>query len=338
MAVHAATLIRQYKSIREQSTQTPKGEPVSFHLALLLGGDFELPDGKTSVDVLRSPFTSNANAEESAGLSQSSKCFGINHKLFRGKATNPAGTKMQLWTKKFNTSNSKCNEFDKAWQDRLLIVAEKRIFIVTRKLNTACDHTFRHSIDSVDRAGGSPGSPGNADLEIVDSIPVEEIASISIEGTPGEWDGDKPKTDASFLVKTVRRAASVITSIDRRSKRDNVCPATEEERTAERLAMERQLLRNSIPSHLDGFCEPILRISTRPEGFNRGQSYYFLLRAQDFPCLDESAPVPLRTHADADALAARLTAAVARRRGEHARETRFLRLQELQARERERQR
>jgi hypothetical protein len=157
---------------------------------------------------------------------------------------------------------------------------------------------------------------------------VEEIASISIERTPGVWDDEVLHTDISLLINTFRRArrAASILAFDR-SRLDDSSPATEEGRTAERLAMERNLLRKSVPSSLDGFCEPILRISTLPEGFNRGQSYYFLLRAQDVPCLDDSGPIPLRTRADADALAVSLAVAAARRRGDHARETRFLRLQ-----------
>jgi hypothetical protein len=111
MAVLAATLNRRYKSSREAYVHTQK-EPLSFHLTFLLGGDFELPEGKTPVDVLRMPFNSSVDTVEGAGSSPSVKCFGIDRQMFSGISTNPTGTKMQLWTKKFNTSNSKCNEFE----------------------------------------------------------------------------------------------------------------------------------------------------------------------------------------------------------------------------------
>ncbi len=229
---------------------------------------------------------------------------------------------MELWTKKFNTSHSNCDEFDKAWPDRLLIFTEQRVFIVTKKLNAAGAGDQRRSfLDLAECA------QAKTDLEVVDSIPVEEITSISVERNPGVWEDDEASRAAeSLFSRTVRRVSSLVRVFDR-SRFEDGSPATEEGRAAERLAMERSLLRKSIPSPLGGFCEPILRISTVPEGFNRGQSYYFLLREQDFPCLDEGGPVALRTRADADALAARLAAATVRRRVDHARETRFLRLQ-----------
>jgi hypothetical protein len=326
MAALAANLTRRAKASREQHVHTgSRKEPVSFHLAFLLGNDFELPEGKTSVDVLRMPFNYSVHAEEASDPSQWSKCFGINRQLFRGKSTNPSGTRMELWTKKINTSNSNCEVFDKAWQDRLLIITERRIFIVTKKFNVTGEQKRRTSIDLADREGAA----GTADLEIVDSIPVEEIAAISIERSPGVFDDEVSRAGASLLTMAVRRArrAASLLSFDRSFLDDGGPSMTEEGRTAERLTMEQTLLRRAVPSPLDGFCEPILRISTQPEGFNRGQSYYFLLRAQDFPCLDDGGPVPLRTRHDADALAARLAAATARRIGEHARETRFLRLQ-----------
>ncbi len=74
----------------------------------------------------------------------------------------------------------------------------------------------------------------------------------------------------------------------------------------------------------------MLRILTKPSKFNRGEPYYFLLRKQDYPCLDASEKTaPLRTRDDANALASRLAALAARRHTEHARENRFHRLQKM---------
>jgi hypothetical protein len=77
----------------------------------------------------------------------------------------------------------------------------------------------------------------------------------------------------------------------------------------------------------DNFCEQILSIETAPSGFNRSQTYHFILRKQDYPCVDADDYLPMQNRADASALATRLAALAARRRAESARETRFLRMQ-----------
>ncbi len=69
-------------------------------------------------------------------------------------------------------------------------------------------------------------------------------------------------------------------------------------------------------------------ILTKLSKFNRGEAYYFLLRKQDYPCIDaDGSSAPLRTGDDADALASRIASHAARRHAEHARENRFRRLQ-----------
>jgi hypothetical protein len=80
----------------------------------------------------------------------------------------------------------------------------------------------------------------------------------------------------------------------------------------------------------ESYCEPILRIRTKPSHFNRGEPYYFLLKKQNFSCIDaESNTVPLHSRPDVEDLADRLSTMAARRRTEYARENRFRHLQKL---------
>jgi hypothetical protein len=84
MAASATVTHRQVKAapVRQAKNSNEVGrEPVSFHLAFLLGNDYILPDGHDSVDVLRSPFISKTSKE------------------------NLTGTKLEFWTKRFITSS-----------------------------------------------------------------------------------------------------------------------------------------------------------------------------------------------------------------------------------------
>jgi hypothetical protein len=347
-------------------------EPVSFHLAFLVGNNYVLPDGKNSVDVLRMPFLSSVRNEECPETALNSRSKFISYfdgNLFSSKTSNLTGTKMEFWAKKYTSTQSASDDVEKAWQDRLLIVTDKRIFIITMKKTV--DHkeltgqsSRSASDDQTKRALSRISS--QVDLEIVDSIPVEEITSIRLETKPGVWDADSDSEPSSCL----RSAASLLPRVRARDSGDPVPPPSPSNSlfAAEQQASDRSLRRGEqqpserglrraftfrqpstgaislpasrgqpVPVTLDGHCEPILRIATKPGGFNRGQPYYFLLRQQDHHCLEATAAAaagdgvaarrPLRDRADAEALAARLDALAARRRGEHARETRFLRLQ-----------
>jgi hypothetical protein len=261
------------------------GEPLSFHLAFILGNEFVLPEGNNSVDVLRLPFTHIANEGKPA-------------------KENPTGAILEFWTKKFNGASvfsHTTSEQDKMWQDRLLVVTEKRIFVVIEK--TVKDGVEQQQeLAGLDKEGGKRTSC-NVCMEIVDSIPLEEITSVSLDSAsdPGTWSCHEAKQSQS-----------------------NMEPF-DSERNLRRLL---QLRPAAIAA--DGPCEPILRILTKPSKFNRGEPFHFLLPPQDLPCLDaEGGAAPLRARADAEALAGRLSALAARRRAEHARENRFRRLQKL---------
>ena len=145
-----------------------------LYLAFLLGNDYTLPENKSSVDVLRMPFfsaMSNEGLTETAPTSRTFMSF-LGANFFKNKMSNLTGTKTEFWTKKFSRGQFSASE-DKAWQGRLVIVTERRIFIVTQK---------KLGDGSVTAASQPTGlvhhSARSVDLEILDSIPVEEITSI----------------------------------------------------------------------------------------------------------------------------------------------------------------
>ena len=124
-------------------------EPVSFHLSLLLGNEYILPVGKSSVDVLRSPFHRAAVEGKDPTENPAFRLVRSNSQLIMGRSPNFTDTKIELWVKKFVSSQSDYSDterdFDKVWQDRLLIATEKRIFIVTKKKNNVSFETEEHS-------------------------------------------------------------------------------------------------------------------------------------------------------------------------------------------------
>jgi hypothetical protein len=296
----AVAALRHSQSARSKGNVNVGKEPMSFHLAFILGSDYILPDGSDSVDVLRLPLTTVSDEGKSS-------------------KENLTDTKMEFWTKKFTSTSQSSHsqhECEKAWQDRLLVITEKRIFILTEKevtnnrIKKRKSFTLSPNLSSVNM-DSSVSRSSNMDingvrstvsvcLEIVDSIPMEEIISVSLDmdSNPGMWDYDS--RDA-----------------DRRNSQSDL------------LATERSL-RQSRPKTDEDSSEPMLRILTKPNKFNCGEPYYFLLPKQDYPCLDTSQnTMPLRTRSDAEALANHLAALAGRRHTEHARENRFLRLQKL---------
>ncbi len=272
------------------------GEPVSFHLEFVLKKNFVLPEGSDSVSVLRSPFLGNE------GKSPSKE--------------NITGTKMEFWATKFNSSSS-----DNQWNDRLLIITEKRIFIAIEKAvqvpkkGDEKQQAQQSSVNSIDELEKSSCKDN---MEIVDSIPMEEILSVTldVDGLPGTWSYDK--------MDAIRREYSNFQEVKENLKEieNNLREFRTESRPPRGLDLKRELLSGSDKPR--DFGEPILRILTKPGRFNHGEPYYFILHEQDCPCVDaEGQTTPLRTRDDAEALTSRLASLAARRRTEHARENRF---------------
>jgi hypothetical protein len=143
-------------------------ESLSFHVKFLLGNDFVLPAGYSSVDVLRIPLLPHIRAESMTDTENARRVF--------TRVLNLTSTKFELWTKKLRISQSP-GVVESAWQKRLLIVTEKRLFIVTKKQNAL-----------VNRSSKAPA------YEIVDSIPMEEMISLELE----------PVSDSSIFVEYSR--------------------------------------------------------------------------------------------------------------------------------------
>jgi hypothetical protein len=178
-AISATAILRRKRSIK-----VPKSianEPLSFHVTFLLGRDFVLPAGLSSVDVLRKPLYPNIKSEPS------SEAFEGYRRLMRSnsqappgnsttKVQNLTGTKLELWTKKFKCSQSSNEDnMESAWQERLVIVTEKRIFLITEKQNTVSNQRAHDSPVPTQRTSKK------VEYEIVESIPMEEIISIELD-------------------------------------------------------------------------------------------------------------------------------------------------------------
>ena len=228
----------------EESLPTPKlvenenlkdflNEPISFHLRQQFGT--ELPpelEGMSSVQYLRMHFEDSCQRRNEK----------MSSKLFKLRPENRAGVTMEAWIDKLKVT------YDKEtieWQKRLLIITTKRIFIIIQK-NT------------------------NHFLEIVDSIPLQEITSIRILA-----EGNSPQ------MRTERRSlARMFDSSDwsTSSKKKSALGLQDGKHKSMGQALE---------DHFDHLLSPtsrgedrILKIATLPGGFNGGQPYYFT-RARD---------------------------------------------------------
>ena len=101
--------MQKLKSVRKLVATEQAARVTSFHLKLMLGSDFVLPDGQSSVDVLREPLKENSLAR------------------------NLTNTCAEMWTKVCSISHQDHgNEIDffPEWQQKLLLLTEKRIFMI----------------------------------------------------------------------------------------------------------------------------------------------------------------------------------------------------------------
>jgi hypothetical protein len=199
---------------------------ISFHLRQLFGTDLppEL-ERIPSAKYLRIPF-------EDAGQHTDGYFSSM---LFSTSRDNPAGVTMEVWVDKLKiTKEMETLE----WQTRLLIITTKRIFIIIQS---------------------------NEDLlEIVDSIPLQEITSIQILSS-----GDSPQTP---------KGRQSLDSPDRSSARINQMPTVLGDDDNNSQIFEDRLDNLLSPSSYgDG---QVLKVTTSPGGFNGGQPFYFT-RARD---------------------------------------------------------
>ncbi len=238
-----------------------QNEPVSFHLGQLLGNNFKLPTGMSSADVLRSPFKNKKDQSafrSSDEITEPPKKTVKNvktlksraAKLLRNKQFNPAGVTMEMWVKKLKVKNDKGKI---EWQPRLLVVSNKRLFILMKKDETSV-------------------------LDIVDSIPMQEIESVSKVGA----DELQRRTSSrrlsvhSFTDKTIRSIDSLRSTLRNwipkaKLKTNSDFDSLKEKSEVLQKKYDELLTADGVDSASSG----ILRITTKHGGFNEGQPYYF---------------------------------------------------------------
>jgi hypothetical protein len=219
-------------------------EPVSFHLSLLLGSEYVLPVGKSSVDVLRTPFLRREGAQDPTDT-PAFRLITTKNQITAGKPSNLTGTRLEIWSKKFVSSHFDSEDFDKAWQDRLLIVTEKRIFILTKKKLNSSSESFelsklRNNFDLRTNAefpaeaisAGMDCGQGHIELEIVDSIPMDEIKSVTLGDDQTAKIEDVNLNGNSFITRSLWNTASKLNLFSSESN-DNFLDNQKDNRNAD---------------------------------------------------------------------------------------------------------
>jgi hypothetical protein len=309
-------------------------EPVSFHLELILGNDFSLSHRQTSVGVLRMPFQRNKSqsmrpdqAENNAEPSKSAHRRWFKRSIFDPKASsNVAGTKFEFWVKKFcyKTPNSEVEGC--AWQDKLLIVTEKRIFIVTQKEKAA----------SKERRGSTASvtDESNSELEIVDSIPMEEILSVQVEDEKdGKWEESSTERVRNWFWEWAKQQKKKYYSVlFEQGEENGMGQDSEKEKRKNDIEKIQSKLRLKIEDSAQDCCDRILRITANPSGFNRGIPFFFLVKNKKpirlVKTWTELEKDVLQKQGGLIKLANQLSTLATKRRTDHKRETRFLRFQQ----------
>ncbi len=190
------------------------------------------------------------------------------------------GTKFEVGAIKFNNSWTPESDFAML-QERLLIVTERRLFIASWK--------FTESKQQYD--GSVWVTPDNKDLEIVDSIPMEEIISVEqCNADTKQWTSVFEEERALSLQIELHEWFEIFG--------EDFINKSQSERSREHTKKMRQKTKDQIDSIQEmliseqvkedckkleeSYHENLVRIVTHPEGFNRGHPFYFLLRKDSF--------------------------------------------------------
>jgi hypothetical protein len=272
MAAAAVAVVAARKNRKRKSAAGNKKDGISFHLRLHLGEDASLPKGESSVGWIRSPLhqkrdkiTQNTS-EFPEPTRKSKKEKNLNHNI---------GTRFEVWVKKFNDKWEEQTESAK-WQDRLLIVTERRLFVASMKLAKPIESPAgdAESIQLTDN-----------DLEIVDSIPMEEIVSVELEANDDtvQWKKvfePKPITLRRKLQEWFQYVAEVLSLKIRFEIKSEIKIAEARDRIEK---IQEQLRSEEIRQELiERYCPRLIRIVTDPEGFNRGIPYYFVVKNDSY--------------------------------------------------------
>jgi hypothetical protein len=264
MATAAAVTAR--RNAKKKGKGAGNTTRASFHLQLHLGEDVSLPKGQTSIGLLRSPLLvgSNQSAEAPEETAKSHK---------RKKSLdNLIGTRFEVWAQKFNNKWEQ-NQAPK-WQERLLIVTERRIFLASKEVAKSNN----------ERSGSN--QPSDKDLEIVDSIPMEEIISVELNDGSQKWTPvfvKKPPSLKKTMQEWFQNAAEFLNLNIKFKQMKNeqliddargMVESTEHNLSSEEIILQ---LTNE-----EKYFGSLIRVVTDPEGFNRGYPFYFSVKKNSY--------------------------------------------------------
>ncbi len=249
----AATLARSRDRNRLDKKLNPtegsERQQVSFHLKQHFGEEVNI-GAKSSTEYLRQTFVKHdMDSRGDAEPWTTSKVDRVS-----SKAKILPHVILEVWVEKLVLHSDADKLQDLKWQPRLLVLANKALFIlrVANHSNKDREIDYKH-------------------LEIVDSIPLHEIAFVD------------PISSFEFRRKysrgaSIKKAASMSATNSVYEDSDNHV----KERNQLLDKYDRML---SNPDH----ALPCLRITTAPEGFNDGRPYYFLF-GSDFVSNDPAKP------------------------------------------------
>jgi hypothetical protein len=167
-------------------------------------------------------------------------------------------------------------------------------------------------------------------MDITDSIPMEEIVSVQVETEKTDKLDERTEFTESPLSIMFRKIGMSIGMSRNSSKVDT--PMHGEEIMVEMAMIQKKVRASKTTSpQLSRFCDNIMRIETKPSGFNRGAPYYFLLRRGKYSAVKNSGDVEsrsLESVQDISEVANQLCRIAAKRRMDYERETRFHRFQQ----------
>jgi hypothetical protein len=222
--------------------------PVSFHLQLHLGSNFR-HGYINSVELLRLPLmkTSSDTTAENEALAKA------------------AGTKFEILTKKYVPRTRGDHDADQegTLAEELLIATERRLFLVSRLVSSVTNQL------TVTTVNDFHWTTKSEELEIVDSIPLEEVETIRLY-RGGGWDGgtaNRKQLNTECVSGTFYKCCSQIMKCLLREEKQEL-----EDPGSSSLA---ESFLSIYPD--DDNYEGFLKITTKPDGFNRGRPFYFMV-------------------------------------------------------------
>jgi hypothetical protein len=234
----------------------------SFHLRLLLGSDYKLPHDCSAVDVLRTPF--------------------LEHNHFHINRSPTTGTIFESeMMEKFNPSLS-ARDKSPFWIDRYMIVTDKRIFLVSKRLSTPNEADF----------GTTTGNIPTED-EIVDSIPLEEIQSVTkycldaVQQVQSDSVPSRHSQSFKWFKLVVQGIGEKVKPFKSQIFDDPSSLAKPAGPNQTRIEKFEEVLR-AFSQREPWKKDNILKIETIPRGFNSGVPYYFRLKADPDHLLQRS--------------------------------------------------